>query len=102
MAAPGFCLYVVGRLRGIPRGRLAAAVQAAGGHLVRTPSSRVDLVAVSHSSALCRRSREEARLKACVTLTMKRPDFHHLLRRRAMPIAVVISRRRAWGRSYFM
>ena len=52
MEAPGFCLYVVGRLRGIPRGRLATAVQAAGGHLARTPSSRVDLVAVSHSSAL--------------------------------------------------
>jgi tetratricopeptide (TPR) repeat protein len=51
MAAPGFCLYVVGRLRGIPRGRLVEAVQATGGHLVRTPGSRVDVVAVSHSSA---------------------------------------------------
>src|ERR687897_69694 len=52
MEAPGFCLYVVGRLRGITRERLTAAVQAAGGHLARTPSSRVDLVAVSHRSAL--------------------------------------------------
>jgi tetratricopeptide (TPR) repeat protein len=52
MAAQSFCLYVVGRLRGVTRGRLALAAEAAGGRLVRTISGRVDLVALSHGSAL--------------------------------------------------
>ncbi len=52
MEARRFCLYVVGRLRRVTRGRLALAVEAAGGRLVRTLSGRVDVVALSHGSAL--------------------------------------------------
>jgi tetratricopeptide (TPR) repeat protein len=51
MADEPFCLYVVGRLRGVTRTRLVAAAAAAGGRLVGKPSSRVTLVALGHSSA---------------------------------------------------
>lgn len=50
MADP-FCLYVVGRLRGVTRSRLLAAAEAAGGRLVHKPSARVTLVALGHGSA---------------------------------------------------
>jgi tetratricopeptide (TPR) repeat protein len=52
MLEPGFCLYVFGRLHGVTRERLAGAVAAAGGRLVRRPSARVSVVAIGHSSAL--------------------------------------------------
>jgi hypothetical protein len=54
MIDKGFCLYVLGRLRGVTRQRLAGLVATAGGRLVRKPSSRVDLVAVAHSTAAYR------------------------------------------------
>lgn len=48
----GFTLYVHGRLHGVTRKRLGAAVAQAGGRLVASPSSRVTLVAVGHSTAM--------------------------------------------------
>jgi tetratricopeptide (TPR) repeat protein len=51
MASERFCLFIVGRLQGLTRGRLAGLVAGAGGRLVREPSARVDLVAVGHGSA---------------------------------------------------
>jgi tetratricopeptide (TPR) repeat protein len=51
MSEPAFRLFVVGRLRGVTRARLSHAVEAAGGRLARSLSSRVDLVALSHRSA---------------------------------------------------
>jgi tetratricopeptide (TPR) repeat protein len=50
MSGKGFCLYVVGRLRGLTRQRLAELVERAGGRVASKPSSRVDLVAVGHSA----------------------------------------------------
>ena len=52
MSTERFCLYVLGRLHGITRERLGAAVERAGGRLVSKPSSWVTLVGVGHSSAL--------------------------------------------------
>ena len=51
MNRKGFCLYVVGRLRGLTRQRLSALAAGAGGRVVGRPSSQVDLVAVGHSAA---------------------------------------------------
>jgi tetratricopeptide (TPR) repeat protein len=51
MAGGRFCLFIVGRLQGLTRRRLAGLVAGAGGRLVREPSSRVDLVVVGHGSA---------------------------------------------------
>jgi tetratricopeptide (TPR) repeat protein len=51
MTGKGFCLYVLGRLHGVTRERLARAVEAAGGRLLPRPSSRADLVALGHGSA---------------------------------------------------
>jgi hypothetical protein len=48
----GFRLYLYGRVRGVTRDRIARAVEAAGGRLVRRPGSRVDIVALGASSAL--------------------------------------------------
>ncbi|HEX8167262.1 MAG TPA: tetratricopeptide repeat protein [Beijerinckiaceae bacterium] len=50
MGPERFCLYVVGRLHGVTRERLAALVAAAGGRLVRTAGPRVDLVCVAHGT----------------------------------------------------
>ncbi len=50
-AAQGFCLYVLGRLRGITRERLTGHVQRTGGWLARSPTRRVDVVALGHRSA---------------------------------------------------
>ncbi len=47
----GFCLFVLGRLHGVTRGRLTAAVAAAGGRLVRQPSAKVTHVALGLGSA---------------------------------------------------
>jgi tetratricopeptide (TPR) repeat protein len=51
MSERSFCLYVVGRVRGLTRGRLALAVESAGGRLARGPSERPDLIALGHGSA---------------------------------------------------
>jgi tetratricopeptide (TPR) repeat protein len=51
MQSPAFTLYVIGRLRGITRERLARSVEIAGGRLTRRPRARVNLVTLSHTSA---------------------------------------------------
>jgi hypothetical protein len=45
-----FTLYVFGRLAGLPRSRLPALVAAAGGRLAVKLSSRVNLIAVAHTT----------------------------------------------------
>ena len=52
MAGGPLSLYVFGRLHGVTRLRLAGLVAKAGGHLMRRPSSRVNLMAVGHGTAL--------------------------------------------------
>ncbi len=52
MSERSFSLYVVGRVAGLTRERLALAVHAAGGRLARSPSDRPDLIALSHRSAV--------------------------------------------------
>lgn len=52
MTEERFCLYVYGRLHGLSRARLEAAVASIGGRLLRTPSPRATLVAIGHSTAM--------------------------------------------------
>src|SRR3954453_6332931 len=52
MAGGPLSLYVFGRLHGVTRLRLAGLVAKAGGHLMRRPSSWVNLMAVGHGTAL--------------------------------------------------
>lgn len=94
MASAPFRLFVFGRLHGVPRQRLTARVAQVGGCLVPSPSSRVELVAVGHSTAsligaapnpIPREFPETARviselsLKRMLGLAPSRPPEHHTL-----------------------